>query len=198
MAGGIFAISAHQAVLVSILQSIEEHVILHLAMAHAVAATRLGQQVGRIGHALHAAGHDNVRPTERDLIGTDHHRLHAGAADLGNGRARHRVWNAGMDGGLPCGRLPQPGGEYIAHQRFIHRFGRDARTFHRGTDGGRTKIGGGDTGQFPLKAPHRRACGGEDQRFGDCHDGFPFEAASIRSPNRLDHCSGVSCARFWP
>ena len=198
MAGGIFAISAHQAVLVSILQPVEEHMILHLAMTHAVTATRLRQQVGRIGHALHTADHDNVRPAQRDLIGADHHRLHAGAADLGNGRARHRVRNAGMDGGLPGGRLPQPGGEHIAHQRFVHRIGRDASAFHRRTDRRRAEIGGGDAGQLALKAPHRRACGGEDQRFGDCHDGFPFEAASIRSPNRLDHCSGVSCARFWP
>ena len=48
---------AQSAAVIGILEPVEEHVVDHLAMADAGAAAHLGQNVGGVGHALHAAGH---------------------------------------------------------------------------------------------------------------------------------------------
>jgi hypothetical protein len=48
---------AHQAALVvRVLEAVEEHVVLHHLVAHAIAAARLRHEIRRVGHALHAAG----------------------------------------------------------------------------------------------------------------------------------------------
>ena len=58
---GVLGVGAHQAALVvGVLQAVEEHVVLDLGVAEPGAAAHLGQQVGRVGHALHAAGDDDV------------------------------------------------------------------------------------------------------------------------------------------
>ena len=49
----------------------------------AIAAAPLGQQIGRVGHALHATRDDEaVAASEREFVRRDHHRLHARAAHL--------------------------------------------------------------------------------------------------------------------
>ena len=60
--GGLLGEGAHQlARLVGVLQAVEVHGIHHPVVADAGAGAVLGQQVGRVGHALHAAGdHDHV------------------------------------------------------------------------------------------------------------------------------------------
>ena len=58
---GVLGEGAHQAALVvGVLQAVEEHVVLDLGVAEPGAGAHLGQQVGRVGHALHAAGDDDV------------------------------------------------------------------------------------------------------------------------------------------
>ena len=52
---------AHVHVLVRVPQAVVDHRVDDLAVAHAVAAARLGQHVGRVGHALHAARDDHAR-----------------------------------------------------------------------------------------------------------------------------------------
>ena len=46
--------------LVGVLQSVQKHVIEHSAMAHPVSSPGAIEQIGRIGHALHAACDHNV------------------------------------------------------------------------------------------------------------------------------------------
>ena len=46
-------------------------------MADARAAAMLGHQIGRVGHALHAARDDDVGRPRRDGVGGHHHRLHS-------------------------------------------------------------------------------------------------------------------------
>ncbi len=58
---GVLRVGAHQAALVvGVLETVEEHVVLDLGVAEPGAGAHLGQQVGRIGHALHAAGDDDI------------------------------------------------------------------------------------------------------------------------------------------
>ena len=81
----------HQTPLVEgVLQPVEEHVVLHLGVAEACAAAHLRQQVGRVGHAFHAAGDDDVLAAHMQGVEAHHDRLHARAAHLVDRRARHR------------------------------------------------------------------------------------------------------------
>ncbi len=52
--------AAHGLAVERTLQAVVEHVIENLAVTHAITATRLEQQVGRVGHGLEPAGHRDV------------------------------------------------------------------------------------------------------------------------------------------
>jgi len=46
-------------------------------MAKAGPTAGLSREIGRIGHAFHAAGYDDIRTARLNLIIAQHHRLHA-------------------------------------------------------------------------------------------------------------------------
>ena len=80
------------AFLVRILEAVVEHVVHQLvAMAEAIAGAALQHQVRRVGHALHAAGDDDVVRAGEQVIMTEHGRLHRRAAHL---RQRRRPGTA--------------------------------------------------------------------------------------------------------
>ncbi len=84
LGGAIFAEGAHRAArLVGVFQAVEHHVVEDAVVAHAVAAAALEHQVGRVGHAFHAAGdHDLVRAGKQQVV-REHRGLHGRAAHLG-------------------------------------------------------------------------------------------------------------------
>ncbi len=83
-----FGESAHQtALFVRVFETVVEHMVNHLAVAHAHTAARLGQQVRRVGHAFHAAGDDHIHRARGQHVVREHCRAHAGAAHLVHGRA---------------------------------------------------------------------------------------------------------------
>ena len=76
----------HQAALViGVLEPVEEHRIGHLAVAHAIAGAGAVEQIGRIAHALHAAGDGDLGAAGADEVMGEHRRLHARAAHLVDG-----------------------------------------------------------------------------------------------------------------
>src|SRR5439155_350672 len=86
------ALAEEAAGVIGVLQPIHHHVVDDLVMAGTVTAARLGQQIGCIAHALHAAGqHDRGRACMDDVVG-QHGGLHAGAADLVDRRGAGGVW----------------------------------------------------------------------------------------------------------
>src|SRR3546814_3109151 len=70
-------------------------VIEEFAMAEAIAAARLAEQIRRVAHAFHAAGDDHVGAACRERVMCHHHGLHARAADFVDGRADDAVGQAG-------------------------------------------------------------------------------------------------------
>ena len=143
-AGAILGEGAHQAAAVflgvGVFEAVHEHVVDDLAVAEAIAAARLGQQVGGVGHRLHAADHGDVAGTGQQAVMADHGRLHAGAADLADHRAAGRQRQAGEQGGLPRRRLADTGRQHAAEQDFLDERGVDAGALDRGLDGRRPEL----------------------------------------------------------
>ena len=93
-------------------------------MAGAVAGAGLGQEIGRIAHALHAAGqHDRGRTCVDDIV-RQHGGLHAGAANLVDGGGAGGVRQFGAAGSLSGRRLTLSGRQYVADENLIDSLGR--------------------------------------------------------------------------
>ncbi|MND97863.1 hypothetical protein D3C80_901940 [compost metagenome] len=98
MVCGFFRECSHGAAFViGVFKAVEEHVIVDFAVAHAIAATRFFEQIGRVGHAFHAASNHNVRTSCGNEIGAQHDGLHARSANLVDGRAGHILREASMN-----------------------------------------------------------------------------------------------------
>ena len=102
------------------LQAVVEHVIEHLAVPHAIAGARLGQQVRRVGHRLEAAGEHDAAPSPARIwsapiitaFSAEPHILLtvvAGTCD------RH----AGAERRLARRRLAESGRQHAAHDHFL-------------------------------------------------------------------------------
>ncbi|MBN7116676.1 hypothetical protein ACP87_02425 [Pseudomonas oleovorans] len=116
---------AHQpAALEGVLQAVEEHVVGHLTMAHAITTTGTRQQIRRVGHALHAAGHQHFAATGQQLVMAEHQRLHAGATHLVQRGALHRLAQPCAQRRLARRCLALAGLQHAAHQHRVHRLGR--------------------------------------------------------------------------
>ena len=86
-------------------------------------------------HRFLAAGHHDFRIAANNRLRRHLHRLHARAAHhiYCGGRFFNR--NARGQRRLACRVLPHTGGEHIAHNHFIHRFGRHAGFIQQRFDG---------------------------------------------------------------
>ena len=125
-------------------------------VADAVAGARLGQQVGRVGHRLHAAGQDDVGRAGQDQVVGQHGGLHARAADLVDGGGAGGVGQAGAARGLAGGRLALAGGQDAAHQHLVDALRRQAGAVERGADRVRAQSAGRPT---PASSPWKRPSG---------------------------------------
>ena len=154
---------AHQAALViGVLEPVQEHVVDHLTVADPRAAAHLGQQIGGFGHALHAAGDHDAGLAQRDLVMGNHRRLHARSAHLVQGRGRHALAQTGPEPGLPRGGLALAGGQNTAHQQFVDPVRGDARARQRRGDCRAAQIGRRHARKDTLKSAHRCAGGASD------------------------------------
>ncbi len=84
--------------------------VQNLAVSHTVAATCLGQQIGGVSHAFHAARYDHIRRTREEKIVGKHGCLHAGATHLVDGRCASGNGYSGFDRSLTCRSLSLTGG----------------------------------------------------------------------------------------
>ena len=161
--GAILGECAHQAALViGVFQPVEEHVIHDLAMAEPVAAARAVEQIGRVGHALHAAGHRDLRAAGEDQVMGEHRRLHAGAAHLVD---RGRAGGKGQpraERRLARGRLALSGGQHAAEDHFVDLVRGDTGALQRRLNRGRAKFRRGQVLQVALEPAHGGAGGTDD------------------------------------
>ena len=87
---GFLCEGAHRAArLIGILKAIEEHMVIGGVMADARTAAMLFKDIGRVGHALHAARDDIVDRAGGDGFCAHDHGLHATAAYLVDGGGLH-------------------------------------------------------------------------------------------------------------
>ena len=158
---GSLAEIAHRAAgLVGVLQPVHHHVIDNAVMAGAVAGAGLGQQIGRIAHALHAAGqHDRGRACIDDVMG-QHGRLHAGATDLVDGGGAGGVGQFGAAGGLASRCLTLSGRQYVAHENLIDPLGCNLGPLQRRADHVGAELVCAERRQFAHETAQRRAGGG--------------------------------------
>ena len=170
--GRVLAKVAHgSASLVGILQPVEHHVVVDRVMADPIAAACAPEQVGRIGHRLHAAGHGDVCRTGEDQVMGDHRRLHARAAYLVDRGGTRGIGEPGGASRLAGGGLALPRRQDATHEDFVHllRFQRDA--VERAPNGVRAKSNGAEGREFTEKATQRSTnCGDDDNRIGGVHD----------------------------
>ncbi|EAZ58424.1 hypothetical protein PA2G_01665 [Pseudomonas aeruginosa 2192] len=161
--GTVLGEGAHQAALVvGVFEAVEEHVVEHLAVAHAVAATGALQQVGRVGHAFHAPGQRDPGAAGEQRVMGEHQRLHARAAHLVQRRARRAARQSGAKHRLARRRLALAGGEHAAEHGLVHFVGLQARPLHRGAHRRGTEGSGVDVLEVAEEAAHRGADGADD------------------------------------
>ena len=137
------------------------------AVAHRVPEPRLGHQVRRVGHALHATREHNLVLPRPDVDVSHRGRAHA--------RGTHLVDR------LRTGRLGQPYArrhlarrdlagtrlQHLAHHHVVDLVGRHARTLQRGRGRMRAQLRPGQRCQPPAEAAERGAGRTDDD--GSCH-----------------------------
>ena len=126
-------------------------------MAHAIARPRPVEQIGRIAHALHAAGEGDVGRAREDEVMGEHRRLHARAAHLVDGRRAHAKRQTGPEACLPRGRLALAVRQHATHHHLADIGPGDARAGQRGLDGAGAERWGSHISEVAEKSAHGRA-----------------------------------------
>ena len=166
LGGTVFAKSSHGAArLVGVFQAVEHHVVKNAVMANAVAATALLQQVGRVGHALHATGHHHVCAASNQHIVTKHGRAHARSTHLAQGHRASAVGQAALISRLARRCLPLAGHQAVAKQHLVDQLRRNTGAFNCGPDGDAAKVVCGQRGKVTLKTAHRGAGGANNHNW---------------------------------
>src|SRR5579864_8971487 len=91
---------AHMNVFKSAPETIMYNGIDHLGITHAIAGARLGQQVGRITHTLHAPGHERLGIPSANSLGREHNSLESRATDFVDSKGRKIVGQTSMNSRL--------------------------------------------------------------------------------------------------
>ena len=157
-------------------------------MAQTRAAAHLGEHIGRIGHALHAACHDDPALSGAQLVHAHHDGLHAGPAHLVDRRAWYGDWQPGPQRCLTRRGLALARGQDAAHQHLVHIVSSDTSAFQRTPDRGRAEFRRLHAREFTLKSTHWRARCTHDH---DCvrHDPDPLSnGVGATLPGRPGDC----------
>jgi hypothetical protein len=128
-------------------------VVEDAVVADAVAAAGLGQQVGRVGHAFHAAGHHHLRAAGQQHVVREHGRAHARAAHLAQGDGAGALGQAALETGLARRGLALAGHQAVAEDHFVHLSGLDAGALDRGLDGRAAQVMAASEAKSPWKLP---------------------------------------------
>jgi hypothetical protein len=165
-----------------------DHRVDQLGVAHAGAEARRGQQVGGAAHRLHAAGDQQPRLAELDVLGGGGDRVQSGKADLVDGERGHGHRDGGPDRRLPGGDLALPGLQHVAEDDVLDRLGSHPGPLHGGGRRQAAKLDGRQGREGASEAADRRACARADHGFGSLeHALSPFECARSSLP------PGVGC-----
>ena len=165
---------AHGDVVEGVGQAVEHHGVDQGAVAEAVAGARTGQQVGRLGHRLHAARHHDVGVAGADHLVGQVDRVEPGEAHLVDGVGRDGHGDAGLHGRLAGRDLALAGEDHLPHQHVVDLVGRHPGTRQRLRDGEAPEVHGREPGQRARQLP--------DRGTSPCHDDGLSHSLHLRFP----------------
>jgi hypothetical protein len=154
------------------------------AVAHALARE---DEVRRVGHALHAAGDDDVGALGPQHVVREHHRAHSRSAHLRECHRARRLRQAGAERGLARRCLALPGHQAVAHQHLVDGVAGNAGALDRRLDRDAAELVRGERAEVAEHAADRRARGGDDD------DGFGHGNLLVES--QAAHAGAVRCRR---
>ena len=108
-------------------QTVVDHRVDDLGVAHPNTPSRAGDDVGSLRHGLHASGHHHLDFTRPDQLIGQRDGVQPGKADLVDGDGGNLLGDASIDRGLTSGYLPRSGLEDLPHDHVVHPIGRDPR-----------------------------------------------------------------------
>ncbi|MPM19494.1 hypothetical protein SDC9_65920 [bioreactor metagenome] len=136
-----------------------------LVVAHAVAAAALLEQVGRIGHAFHAARDHHLAAARDQLVVREDGGFHACAAHLGERHRAGALRQTTLEARLARGCLTLACHQAVAEQHFLDQLRLDACALDSRLDGRAAQIVGGQIRKVALECAHRCArCADDDDR----------------------------------
>jgi hypothetical protein len=145
--------------------AVHHHVIDDPVMPGAIARSRFRQQIRRVGHALHAAGNDDLGGAGTDDIVRQHGGFHAGSTDLVDGGGAGRIRQFSPARRLPRRRLTLSCRQHAAHEHFIDPLGWQFGPLDGGSDHMGTEFVAAERREIAHEPAERGAGGGND------HDG---------------------------
>ena len=147
-------------------EAVVDHRVERLHVAHAKAEARAGEQIGRLGHRLHAAADADLHVAGADRLVEDHRRAQARGADLVDRLRGDLLGDAGLDLRLAGGDLTLAGLQHLAHHDVLHLLGLDAGPLERRLDRDAAELGGVQRGQSAAHLADRGARGAENHCLG--------------------------------
>ena len=131
-------------------------------VADAVAAARLRDQVRRVGHALHAAGDDDVGAAGQQHVVREASSPACRAAHLRQRDGAGRQRQAGLERAWRAGAWPWPAIRQLPNSTSFDRVAGRRRRARPRPDRDRAEVAGRQRGKIALEAAHRRAGGADD------------------------------------
>ena len=164
LVGHDLAGAAHVIVLVGIPEAVVDHGVDRLPVPEAHSLPHLRKEVGAVGHRFHPAGDDDLRIARGDPLGGQHHGLQARATDLVDRQGGDLGRQAGAEGGLARGSLPEARGHDVAQDDLVDRLrpepgAGDRLLHHHGPE-----LGGREALQGSQEPPGGQPNGREDHR----------------------------------
>ncbi len=135
-------------------QTVVDHGVDRLPVAHALAVTRVGQHVRRQGHVFLTAGQNQLGIAATDGLGGQVQRLEARPADLVDGHGGHAFRQACLDDRLTCRVLTAPCCQHLTQKHFIDLIATDTRAGEDILDDMCAEIRGGNASQAATEGAY--------------------------------------------
>ncbi len=204
LAGVALGAETHQARVERAPEAVGDDRVTQLGVAVAETAAGPVGEVRRVGHRLHAAGHDDVGVAHRHHLMREVDRVEARQADLVDVDRRDVHRDAGLAGSLASRYLTGAGHQHLAHDHVIDVLGSDAGPREGLGDRDAAEIGSRERCERTAHLADRGTSAGDDVRTLS-HDTTvvaPYwsvtkvQAVAPRSTRRFD-ASVTSRSRLW-
>ena len=147
-------------------ETVVDHRVDRLGVAHAEAEAGLLEQVRRVRHRLHTATDADLEVAGADRRVEQPGRADSRGADLVDRLRGDLLRDPGLDLRLARGDLALAGLDHLAHDHVLDLLGRDLGALERGLDRGAAELGRVEARKTAAELADRRAGGGQDHGLG--------------------------------